>query len=155
LRFGPWRLHELPDDLSVVEFHDPAADAAAALAQARPGHARMGISDTGGYLQRGFVYKAAPRGYFDAATGLLKVVVAGRPLSPRELLEACATRVETRPIEPGPVRNVAYVFMEEDEARAQLHELWLRGLECRAMRLGEEVRLDIDYAPTPPPAPWG
>lgn len=154
LHHGPWRLHERAGDLSIVEFHDPAADPATALAQAKAGHLRMGITDTGGYIQSSFVYKMPPRGFYDAATGLMKVVVAGRPVLQRELLEACALRVDTRPVEPGPVRNVAYVFMDEEEAQKNLHELWLRGLECRAMRLGEEIRLDTEYAPVPLAPAW-
>lgn len=154
LEFGPWRLHRRPGDLSIIEFHDAAADASTALAQAQPGHRRMGITPEGGYIQPNFVYTCPPRGFYDAATRLLKVVVHGRPLTQRELLEACALRIETRPMEPGPVRNVAYVFMEEDEAKANLHELWLRGLECRAIRMGNEVRLDEGYHPKPTPPAW-
>lgn len=154
LEYGPWRLHRRSGDLSIVEFHDAAADAITALDQARPGHNRMGISSEGGYIQPNFVYTCPPRGFYDASTGLLKVVVHGRPLTPLELLEACALRIETGTVEPGPVRNVAYVFMEEDEARANLHELWIRGLECRAIRLGDEVRLDEDYHPKPNPPAW-
>lgn len=154
LEYGPWRLHHRPEDLSIVEFHDPAADAETALAQAKPGHRRMGITSEGGYIQPNFVYTCPPRGYYDPATGLLKVVVHGRPLTRRELLEACALRIETRQVEPGPVRNVAYVFMEEDEAQDNLHELWLRALECRAIRLGNEVRLDEEHQPEPEPPAW-
>lgn len=154
LEFGPWRLHRGANDLSIVEFHDPMADWETALAQARPGHRRMGIAPEGGYIQPQYVYTQPPRGFFDPASGLLKVIVHGRPLTPVELLDACALRIETRPMQPGPVREVAYVFMEEDEARANLHELWLRGLQCRAIRDGVEVRLDDSYQPQPEPPAW-
>jgi hypothetical protein len=154
LAFGPWRLHERNGDLSILEFHDAEADAAAALAQATPGHRRAGATDEGGYIQPGFVYKAAPRGLYDKKTGLLKVVVAGRALTQRELLEACALRVETRNVDPGPISNVAYIFVEEEEARESLHELWLRGLECRTLRDGVEIRLDKDYTPVPTRPVW-
>jgi len=69
-----------------------------------------------------------------------------------EMLEACALRLY-QPIEV-PVDNVAYVFMTEEAARAHLHELWLRGLECRALIAGRETRLDNDYAPHPDPPEW-
>lgn len=154
LRFGPWRLDERPGDLSFVEFHDLDADAETALTQARPGHRRLGIGDEGGYLQQPYVYAALPRGFRDPTTNVLKVVVAGRPLSPVEMTDACALRIETRALDPGPVTNVAYVFVDEPEAEPYLHELWLRALECRVIRLGREVRLDETYAPTPSPPSW-
>lgn len=147
LSHGPWRLRRGANDLSIVEFHDSAADADTALQQARPGHARMGIGNEGGYIQPAFVYSSSPKGFYDPSSKLLKIVVHGRPLTQRELLEACALRIETREVEPGPVSNVAYVFMEESEARANLHELWLRGLECRCIRDGAEVRIDEQYDP--------
>jgi hypothetical protein len=154
LEFGPWRLHKLTGDLSIVEFHDPSVDWETALEQARLGHRRMGISPEGGYIQPQYVYTQAPRGFFDPASGLLKVIINNRPLTQQELLDACALRIETRPMQPGPVREVAYVFMEEDEARANLHELWLRGLQCRAIREGVEVRLDDSYQPQSDPPAW-
>ena len=141
LDWGPWRLHRLPGDLSVVEFHDPLADSGIALQQARPGHETLGITDNGGYLQPNFVYRDLPRGILDD-TGLLKVIVHGRQLEPRELLEACALRVEPSPVDPGPIRQVAYVFMEESEAERHLQALAARDLECRAIRLGQELVLD-------------
>jgi hypothetical protein len=141
LDWGPWRLHRLPGDLSIVEFHDPLADSGTALEQARPGHETLGITDNGGYLQPNFVYRNLPRGILDD-TGLLKIIVHGRQLESRELLEACALRVETRGVDPGPIRQVAYVFMEESEAERHLEALAARDLECRAIRLGQEVVLD-------------
>jgi len=83
----------------------------------------------------------------------LKVVVHGRAVSQCEMLDACAARVY-QPLGPDkPLAQVAYVFMTEDQARAYLHELWLRGLECWAIVEGREVRLDDSYEPGPPPKP--
>jgi hypothetical protein len=70
------------------------------------------------------------------------------------MLDCCALRIETRAIEPGPVHDVAYVFMEEAPAREHLHALWLRGLQCRAIREGQEVRLDTGYDPAPEVPDW-
>lgn len=151
LDWGPWRLHRLPGDLSIVEFHDPLADSGTALEQARPGHETLGITDNGGYLQPDFVYRNPPRGILED-TGLLKVIVHGRQLEPRELLEACALRVETRPVGPGPIRQVAYVFMEEPEAERYLQDLAARDLDCRAISLGQEIVLDGRDLRPPRPA---
>ena len=151
LDWGPWRLHRLPGDLSVVEFHDPVADSATALAQARPGHETLGITDNGGYIQPDFAYQDPPRGIWDDS-GLLKVIVHGRQLEPRELLEACALRIETRHVEPGPIRQLAYVFMEESEAERNLQALAARDLECRAIRDGREIVLDGRDRRPPRPA---
>ena len=152
LEWGPWRLHRGPEDLSVVEFHDGPAESATALAQARPGHETMGIADRGGYIQDHFVYGALPRGLFEPSTGLLKVVVHGRTPGPRELLEACALRIEPREVQPGPVRQVAFVFMEEGPAEAALGELAARELECRAIVGAREVILDGSGRAPPRPA---
>jgi hypothetical protein len=52
------------------------------------------------------------------------------------------------------VRQVAFVFVEEANARRHLHDLWLRGLECRWMSPRGEVRLDHYDAPPPAPPDW-
>jgi hypothetical protein len=68
------------------------------------------------------------------------------------MLEACAHR-RFRP-QGRPVDNVAYVFLLETDARRHLRDLWLRGLEVRAIIDGREVRLDDRYESPPhvPPA---
>lgn len=147
LDYGPWRVLRGGDDLSLVQFHDLDADAAAALAQAAPAHARMGITDTGGFIQSDYVYLYGLEGLYDAATRLLKVVVHGREVSQRELLDACAAR-RYRALGPArPLDNIAYVFLEESNALSHLHELWLRELQCLTIREGLEVRLDAEYDP--------
>ncbi len=155
LDFGPWRLLRGANDTSLVQFHDLAADAAAALAQARPGHERMGISPRGGYLQTNFRYSQDLRGlYYESERKLHVVVPFGESVTEREMLDACAARLY-QPLGPDqPVANVAYVFADEDAARAHLHELWLRGLECRAFVAGVETRLDEDYQPAPSKPDW-
>src|SRR5947209_2134586 len=64
LDFGPWRKRE-SGDATWVEFHDLEADAQTALRQAQPGWERMGISDTGGFIQSGFVYREDVGGVYD------------------------------------------------------------------------------------------
>jgi hypothetical protein len=154
LEHGPWRLHRRDGDLSIVEFHDARADPMTALAQARPGHIRMGIHEEGGYIQPAYVYSKLPRGFRASEGGLLKIIVHGRAVTPCEMLDCCALRIETRTVDPGPVSDVAYVFVEEEEAQKHLHELWLRGLQCYAIREGMEVRLDEGYTPEPDVPAW-
>lgn len=155
LEFGPWRLTRLPDDVSLVEFYDLAADSATALAQARPGHARMGITSKGGFLQRPYVYANKLDGVYDAATRTYKIPVAARELKSSEMLDACALRNEKRDDPQAPISDVGFVFvMGEDEARPYLHELWARGLSCWAVVDGVDVRLDDRYTPPPPSPPW-
>jgi hypothetical protein len=159
LEFGPWRLVRGKNDLSFVQFHDLQADDETALEQARPGHLRMGYSSVGGFIPPVFTWsvlrdaaKGSIKGVYDASTETLVQVVAGRKVEPLEMLEAAAIKVR-QPLEK-PVRQVAYVFIDEREARAHLHELWLHGLEVRAIINGREIRLDEQHAPKPTPPDW-
>jgi len=165
LDFGPWRVLRGVDDMTVVQFHDLAlTDPAAALAQALPGHERMGISEIGGFIQgpsaagRGIKYVVAeklPEGLYDAATRTLEVVVPpGRTISQGEMQDACAYRLNKRNDKAKPIERIAYVFIDEENARAHLHELWLRELEVWTVEGGDKRRLDLDYHPTPAPPEW-
>lgn len=165
LDFGPWRVRRGADDLALVQFHDLAlTDPAVALAQASPGHERMGISEIGGFIQgpsaagRGIKYtvrETLPEGLYDAKTRTLEVVVpAGREISQGEMLDACAYRLNKRADKSTPIERVAYVFIDEANARAHLHELWLRELEVWTVDGGEKRRLDLDHHPAATPPEW-
>jgi hypothetical protein len=147
LEFGPWRLLKGENNTSFVQFHDLNADPETAWNQAQPGHERMGISDTGGFIQSQYVYQYPIDGLYNPDERRLRVLIHGRPVSQREMLDACAVRLYQALGPARPVDTVAYVFAVEEEARAHLHELWLRELECRAIIAGREVRLDTDYTP--------
>jgi hypothetical protein len=153
LDYGPWRVVRAAGDLTLVQFHDLDASPEEALAQAAPGHARMGIDDRGGFIQ------AIPSGYkleglYDPETRTFEVVVAGRPVTEGELLEACAIRWSRRAGDQ-PIQRVAYVFTHDQAAKAHLHELWLRELECWSVEGGDKRRLDLDYKPpAPQPPAW-
>jgi len=151
---GPWAVIDADNDTSLVLFHDPSADAATALAQAAPGHCRMGISETGGFLSSDYVYTHELDGFYNAESRTLKIVAHGREVSQHEMLDARAARHYQALGDEQPLDDVAYVFMEETEARAHLHELWLRGLQCWAIVDGDEVRLDDGYVPEPDPPDW-
>lgn len=155
LDFGPWRLLRDPaQDVSFVQFHDLSVDAATALAQARPGHRRMGISDTGGFIQFGYVCEHDLSGVYEPHQRVLKLVVHGREVAPGEMLDACAARL-SQPLGPDrPVDDIVFVLMEEGAAEQHLHELWLRGLGCAALSGGREVRLDLEYSPIPHAPDW-
>jgi hypothetical protein len=156
LDFGPWRLlRRDANDTSLVQFHDLSTDAATALAQARPAHERMGISPNGGFIQTGFNYSRDLKGLYYAAERKMHIVVpVGEEVTQRQMLDACAVRLNQALGPDQPLDNVVYVFVEEDTARAHLHELWLRGLECRVFIEGVETRLDEDYQPSPVKPEW-
>jgi hypothetical protein len=155
LEYGPWRVLRGAGDTTLVQFHDVSdgVDAATALAQARPAHQRMGISRTGGFLQRRYKYGYDLEGFYDAKERLLKIVVHGREVTQHEMRDACAARHYNILGPDKPLDNVAFVFMEESVARAHLHELWLRELECRAIIGGQEILLNTGYNPPPPEKP--
>src|SRR5690606_31722327 len=154
LTYGPWKLlRDERCDLSFIQFHDVSADPSQAVEQAKSGHQRMGISETGGFIQRNFVYRYDWDGIYLPDDQVLEVIVHGRQIDQREMLEACALRHDQGLGEDKPLKNVRYVFMTEGQARENLHELWLRELECWAIVDGQKVRLDADYDPGPPEKP--
>ncbi len=147
LETGPWRLLKGSDDTSVVIFHDLDAAPEVALAQAKSGHAQIGITDETGFLQIPFNYRFDLGGLYDAAERVLKVVVHGRDVPPRELLEWAAIRANQRLGADQPIESVRFIFPEESRARAHLPTLWRYGHECWAIVDGEEMRLDSDEIP--------
>jgi hypothetical protein len=154
LDFGPWR-KQTTGDTSWVEFHDLAADAKTALLQAQPGWERMGISDSGGFIQSGFIYTDDVGGVYDAEARKLKLIVpASAGVSQRKMLEMAAVRRDPRIQRDMPIDRIAFIFVDEAKARLHLHELWLREHECWAIVEGQEVRLDAAYAPQPAKPDW-
>ena len=154
LEWGPWRLiRDEENDLSFIQFHDLEVDAETALEQARPGHERMGIHDEGGFIQSIYSPYHELKGHYFHDEQLLEVPVFGRVIPQSEMLEACQARYHQPLGEDKHIKNLRYVFMMEEEARAHLHELWLRELECWAIIEGEKVRLDDSYDPGQPVKP--
>ena len=149
LEFGPWKLYRLANDTSVVLFHSLAANATTALAQARPGHRRMGISNEGGFLQSNFVFAHGLDGDYDAASRRL-LIDAPAELGPSHMLEACAMRHDQTLGHDRPIEHVGFSFGDRGVAERHVHELWLRELECH---VGGD-RLDLDYHADPQPPPW-
>lgn len=151
---GPWRVLAGPEDTTLVQFHDIGADAETALVQAEPGHRRMGVTGEGGFLQSGYVYEHPIRGLYDAGARVLKVVVHGRDVEPREMLDyAAALRFQALGPQQ-PLEAVRFVFLEEARAEAHRRELWLHGLECWVAG-AEERRLDgQDGASVNPSPEW-
>lgn len=81
-------------------------------------------------------------------------VVAKREVTPREMLEAAALRGSDAAGPGSPIETVAFVYLDEAQARRDLHELWLRELECWTYLAGRETRIDQDYVPAAPLRPW-
>lgn len=146
LAYSPGHV-EQRDDMIFVLFHDPTADAATSLAQAKPAHVAFSSDAEGGFIKDGYLLRHDFKGVYDEKTGVLKIAVLGRSITSREMLDACALRLEGDLPNGKTVKNVAYVFLDETEIREHLHQLWLRGLECWTIREGKEVRLDKDYIP--------
>lgn len=138
------------DDLSFIQFHDLQADAVTSLEQAKPGHIALSSEPQGGFIKEGYLLRHDFNGILDAKSGVLKITVLGRVVSPREMLDACAVRGE---VKGKMVNNLAFVFLDENEIGDHLHQLWLRGLECWTIQAGHEVRLDDSYVPPPPVSP--
>jgi hypothetical protein len=150
LDHGPFRTLKGPHDTTLVQFHDLAADGPTSLAQARPAHEWM----VAGFLRPKHRYEHDITGVYLRDDGLLRVVVNGRPLGDRELLDACAARRDGRGDPARPIRNLAYVFVDPDAAKTALGALWLRELECRLVEGGGERRLDIEHHPVLPKLAW-
>jgi hypothetical protein len=148
LDHGPWRLTRYPDDVSLVQFHDLTADSPTALAQATPGHVRMGISRTGGFLQTEYVYHTVLSGVYDPNSRTYRIPVAVRELSQTEMLDACALRAEKRHDPSTPIDTMGFTFvMGPEEAEPYVHELWLRELACWAVVDGYDIRIDDNSPP--------
>ena len=156
LDHGPWLLHRFADDISLIQFHDLDADPATALAQALPGHCRLGDNDTGGWLRSRYTPKYETKGLYVASDQTLRIVVApGRVISEREMLDACAERLVGRYNAEKPIRVVRYAFIDPDDAQRHLHEMWLRDLEVWTFTSnGKEIRIDDTYDPSPTPPEW-
>jgi hypothetical protein len=151
---GPWRLHTAPNDVSLLQLHDLAADASTALAQFIPCQERLGPSDTGGLASLDFKRKLKLDVQYSGRDRKASIVVAKREVTPREMLEAARLRGSAVLGDDAPVDAVAFVYLDEAQARRDLHELWLRGLECWAYLDGVETRLDEAYAPPAAKPGW-
>jgi hypothetical protein len=160
LDFGPWRVIRRPNDTTFIQFHDLAlTDPAEAYTQAAPGLERMGNSPIGGHI--GFhkerMIASAGKGLYSPSQRLLEVVVGpGNEVRQGDMLCNCALRLHHKETQPatGRIERIAYVFVDEGDARAHLHELWLRELECWVADDRGKRRLDLDYHPVPSPPAW-
>jgi hypothetical protein len=156
LDFGPWRKLRGADDTTLVQFHDLFADSATALAQARPGHVRMGVTDEGGFIAHDHEYQSELSGYYYPDQRRQRIMAALREVPQLEMLDACAARLYQKWGADRPTEHVGFLFLEEQLARRHLHELWLRELECWTIIGGKEVRIDEDYqAKTDSHFKWG
>jgi hypothetical protein len=159
LDFGPWRVIRRPNDTTFIQFHDLAiTDPDEAYQIAKLGHQRMGCSEPGGFIQQIEDWMLADvRGLYAARERLLEIVVApGETVSQGRMTNACTLRLHHRLTRPSkdPIERIAYIFLDEADARAHLHELWLRELECWLVDGSGKRRLDLDYHPTPNPPEW-
>lgn len=143
LEHGPFRVLRGAEDTTLVQFHDLGVAGPTSLAQARPAHDWIAA----GFLRPKHRYKHDIAGVYTRSDGLLRILVDARSATDGELRDACAARRDRAGDHDKPIRNIAYVFVDEDEARGRLEALWLRGLECRVADGRGERRLDDRYQP--------
>jgi hypothetical protein len=155
LDYGPWHvLRDEANDITLIQFHDLNVDALTALEQAKPGHKLMGDPYEGGFIQRDYqILNDDFSGLYSPSEKMLRFIINDRPITRAELLDACATRLWQLLGQDKPIERVGYVFIHESEARQNLHELWLREIECWTYLDGVETRIDEDYSPPPPEKP--
>jgi hypothetical protein len=157
LDFGPWRVVRGRGDLTLVQFHDLDVDARTAYSQANPGHERMGISRTGGFLATPYKFTKEVKGLYIAERATLEIVVPlGGKVEQVDMRDACAVRYRHRidPAAETKIEEVAYVFVDETDARAHLHEMWLRELEVWLADGEGKRRLDLNYRPVSKIPEW-
>jgi len=155
LEHGPWRvIRNEEQDTTYIQFHDFDADPEVALEQAAAGYERMGISDTGGFIQSRFYSMYEWNGFYIPEDKQLRILITDREVSQDEMLEACALRHYQHLGEDKPLERISYVFFDPEAAHRHLHELWLRELECYTFdSSGNPIRLDDTYQPPPPVKP--
>ncbi len=150
LEQAPARIVNGPNETTLVQFHDLAADSETALEQARSGHAWIAA----GALRPKHRFKHDIKGVYTQADGLLRIVINDRSLTDAELNDACAARRDGRNDREKPIKNIAYVFVDEASANKHLEPLWLRELECRVVTPLGERRIDEGYIPKRKQAAW-
>jgi hypothetical protein len=155
LEYGPWHvIRDEVNDITLIQFHDLNVDALTALEQAKPGHKLMGDPYEGGFIQRDYkILNDDFSGLYSPSEKMLRFIINDRSIPRAELLDACAARLWQLLGEDRPIERIGYVFVIEEEARQNLHELWLRDIECWAYIEGIETRIDQDYTPPPPQKP--
>jgi hypothetical protein len=155
LDYGPWHIiRDEANDITLIQFHDLKASALTALEQSKPGHKLMGDPYEGGFIQRDYqILNDDFSGLYSPSEKMLRFIINDRPITRAELLDACAARLWQLLGQDKPIERVGYVFIHESEARQNLHELWLREIECWTYLDGVETRIDEDYSPPPPEKP--
>jgi hypothetical protein len=154
LDYGPWRTLRAAHDTTLVQFHDLAASSADALLQAKPGHVLLGTaSDKSGYIGPDYAFSPEASATYSPQDRALKLILAGREPTPRELRDAAASRYLQSLGPDSPVAEVRFVFVDEELARRSLPALWLYGHRCFLAGPHEERSLDADYTPPQPERP--
>jgi hypothetical protein len=153
---GPWRiLRNEAQDITLIQFHDVNANIPTSLEQAKPGHQFMGLMGErmgtvllrGEYRDYGEDEISKLLAFYNPSERMLLHIISDRPIVPAELLEACEARILQPLGKDQLIERVGYLFVNQEEAWQNLHELWLRELECWTMIEGKKVRLDEDYTP--------
>ena len=124
---GPWLTLKGAGDVTLTTFHDLAADAETALAQAVPCHEWMWW----GFAQEDYGdFECDLSGRYDAKSRTHEIVVGEREFTELDPFEASIARFEQRFPHGKPVKHVSFVFQSSKQAEKHLHRLWLYEMQC-------------------------
>jgi hypothetical protein len=153
---GPWKLWRGPSDTMLLQLHALDVDAQTANEQAAAAWRFFGYSNERLLIPRGYKARLELGGDYDAATQTMRVRVDGPPTNDEQRMLAWEHAVarKLRRDSPQPIRSVAFVFADEELARAELPRLWRMEHEVWVERDGKQIRLDIDYAPPDMTPAW-
>lgn len=153
LERGPWRVVRADNDVTIVQFHDLDADEATAREQCLLGHPLLANCPHTGFTSPRYKWPHDPlsqRILYDAKERLAITLVSKRAVSIDEMRDAAAAKVLQPFGNDKPIDDWVFEFVEPDQGRKQLHDLWMRGLRCVIYdERGRKVRLDDTYEPPP------
>ena len=144
--FAPVKVYK-KSDVTLIQFHDLLADSSAALEQAQLSWKFFNSSPESGFINKRARGDHKFNGQYNSEDGGLYITVVGQDPTYEELKDACYAKNYSELIDGRPIKKVVYVFLEHERAKKWLHELWIRGIECRAFIDGKEIVLSDDYHP--------
>ena len=153
LERGPWRVVRADNDVTIVQFHDLDADEATAREQCLLGHPLLANCPHTGFTSPRYKWPHDPlsqRILYDPKERLAITLVSKRAVAIDEMRDAAAAKVLQPFGNDKPIDDWVFEFVEPDQGRKQLHDLWMRDLRCVIYdERGRKVRLDDTYEPPP------
>ena len=141
---GPWRAIERPGDLTILQVH-PFDGARAEVDRLIVAASAALYWRTGGEITR---HAEPVKGLYTATSRTFEIVVPpNAAVSTEQMNSARALRDQKKAVDP--IERVAFVFIDETDARRQLDDLWVRDLEVWYVDGSGRHRLDDTYKPPP------